>query len=255
MDRGWVKNYRKEIDWEWFKDPPTAHLFHYLVLAANRKPTRYKGVDIPVGGLTTSRSALAEATGLSERQVRTALKHLISTNEVTSRTTAKYTLLIVNNYALYQGSDQVSDQQVTSKRPSSDQQVTTNKNIRKKEVKKKEEKLMSSDEDESPSFSPEIEEIIGYLNRRTGRKFSPKTAESQKSISARLRDGYTVDDFKKVIDTKTAEWGNDPKMRKYLDPSTLFRPGNFEKYLNQGTWQPEGQSLDEMQAQYGGHWV
>ena len=135
-DRGWVKLYRKIDEWEWFADPATAHLFIYLLAKANHKPIRYKGVDIPVGGLTTSRATLAEKTGLSERQVRTALKHLISTNEVTSKTTPKFTLLIVNNYEKYQQTDQASDQQVTSERPASDQQVTTNKKPRNKEAKK-----------------------------------------------------------------------------------------------------------------------
>lgn len=128
MGQGWICLHRKMIDWEWFSDPPTAHLFTYLLLAANHKPGRWKGIDIPKGGLITSRAQLAAKTGLSERQVRTALSHLISTNEVTSKTTAKYTLLIVNQYDKYQDRDQVSDQPPTSYRPSTDQLPTTNNN-------------------------------------------------------------------------------------------------------------------------------
>lgn len=141
MEKGWVKLYRQITDWEWFTEPATAHLFIYLLAKANHKPTRYKGVEIPAGGLTTSREALSKATGLSERQIRTALKHLISTNEVTKKSTRKYTLLIVNNWNLYQGIDQQNDQQVTNKRPTGDQQVTSNKNdknVRMEECKKRE---------------------------------------------------------------------------------------------------------------------
>ena len=51
-------------------------------------------------------------------------------------------------------------------------------------------------------------------------------------MRARIAEGYTVDDFKKVIDIKAEEWLG-TEMDKYLNPSTLFRPSNFEKYLNQ----------------------
>jgi len=76
-------------------------------------------------------------------------------------------------------------------------------------------------------------EIIEHLNLKTGKNFKQKTPSTIKYISGRLRDGYTVEDMKSVIDTKTEEWKNDKKMAKYLCPSTLFSPTNFEKYINQ----------------------
>lgn len=82
------------------------------------------------------------------------------------------------------------------------------------------------------SASDAIKEIIDYLNAKTSKKFSPKTAETKKAISARLKEGYTIDDFKKVIDNKVSDWaGGD--MDQYLRPQTLFRPANFESYLNE----------------------
>jgi uncharacterized phage protein (TIGR02220 family) len=77
-----------------------------------------------------------------------------------------------------------------------------------------------------------VQEIISYLNAKTGSKYRPTTADYIKSINARLKDGYTVDDFKKVIDFKTAKWLGDEKMSEYLRPSTLFTPKNFDQYLN-----------------------
>lgn len=75
-------------------------------------------------------------------------------------------------------------------------------------------------------------EIIEYLNLITGSKFKPLTKITQDVIKARLKENYTVDDFKQVIDIKNAEWSVDPKMSKFLRPETLF--GNkFESYLNQ----------------------
>ena len=52
-------------------------------------------------------------------------------------------------------------------------------------------------------------------------------------VNARLNDGFTVEDFYKVIDKKHAEWSNDIYWSKYLRPETLFRPSHFESYLNQ----------------------
>lgn len=110
MDRGWVKSYRKQTDWEWYKVPNTAHLFHHLVLMANHKDGKWQGVDVPKGSLITSISQLSSQTGLSKQQVRTALKHLISTHDITQQTTAKYTLLKVENYELYQTGNAVLTQ-------------------------------------------------------------------------------------------------------------------------------------------------
>lgn len=73
--------------------------------------------------------------------------------------------------------------------------------------------------------------VINYLNNKTGKKYKPTTSKTIGLIEARLKDGFTADDFKKVIDIKTKEWLNDAKNNKYLRPETLF--GNkFEGYLN-----------------------
>ena len=76
-----------------------------------------------------------------------------------------------------------------------------------------------------------IKDIVEYLNQRTGKKYRFGSSSTQLKIKARLNEGYTEEDFRKVIDIKTDEWkGTD--MEQYLRPETLF--GNkFESYLNQ----------------------
>lgn len=74
-------------------------------------------------------------------------------------------------------------------------------------------------------------QIIGRLNEQTGANYRPESKATQTKIHARLAEGYTVEDFVAVIDKKCAEWLNDPKMRAYLRPETLFGP-KFEGYLN-----------------------
>ena len=85
-------------------------------------------------------------------------------------------------------------------------------------------------------------EIITYLNEKTGKKLRWDVKSNQKEIKARFNEGYTLDDFKMVIDKKYHEWGRKPTkeelqrgvndMRIYLRPKTLFG-SNFDVYLNQ----------------------
>lgn len=82
--------------------------------------------------------------------------------------------------------------------------------------------------------------VIDYLNKKTGREFKDKSKDSRNHIKARCDEGYTLEDFKKVIDNKVSEWGMEPRngekdMRPFLRPCTLFGSSrNFENYLNQG---------------------
>lgn len=74
--------------------------------------------------------------------------------------------------------------------------------------------------------------IIDYLNEKTDSHYKATTPKTKQLVQARLNEGFTVDDFKTVIDKKTATWLNDSKMNKYLRPLTLFGT-KFEDYLNE----------------------
>ena len=73
--------------------------------------------------------------------------------------------------------------------------------------------------------------IVDYLNEKAGTHFKPNTAKTKSLINARLKEGFTVEDFKTVIDKKVEEWKNDVQMSKYIRPETLFGT-KFEGYLN-----------------------
>src|SRR5690625_3476635 len=77
-----------------------------------------------------------------------------------------------------------------------------------------------------------IVEIINYLNDVAGRNYRTTTRKTRSLIRARMNEGFTVDDFKKVIDKKNEEWKDKPKMQKFIRPETLFGT-KFESYLNQ----------------------
>ena len=77
-----------------------------------------------------------------------------------------------------------------------------------------------------------VREILDYMNSVCGTNYRATTKKNQTLIKARMNEGFTVDDFKTVIDKKYAQWHSDSKMRQYLRPETLFGT-KFEGYLNQ----------------------
>jgi uncharacterized phage protein (TIGR02220 family) len=91
--------------------------------------------------------------------------------------------------------------------------------------------------------------IVSYLNQKAGTKYKATTPKTKTAIHARLSEGFTVDDFKTVIDKKCSEWLGDEKMERYLRPETLFGT-KFEGYLNakitkSGTISANGIKIDE----------
>ena len=100
----------------------------HILLKANYQPSEYKGYKIDAGECVFGRKKWAEDLGLSERQVRTAIEHLKSTNEIATKTTNKFTIITVVNWELWQIEEGVKR---PTKRPTrsqtSDQQPTTSK--------------------------------------------------------------------------------------------------------------------------------
>ena len=155
MNEGYIKLYRSMLDWEWYSETNTMVLFLHLLLKANYEDKRWMGVEIKRGQLITSLATLKEETTLSIRNIRTSLKRLKSTHEVTVETTHHYTIITINNYNTYQSespdgdtaSDTASDKQVTSKRQASDTRVTTTKEVKNERIntfsKESKEKFLS----------------------------------------------------------------------------------------------------------------
>lgn len=228
LENGFVKTYRSLLTWEWYGDANTFRLFMHLLLTVNYENKQWRGIDIKRGQRLTSVNKLATELNLTDRNIRTALKHLISTGEVTSETTNQYTLITVLNYNTYQqvtsempNKRQTSDEQVTN-----DRQTSDNKERKiKKEEERKEEKNISK---QVPSA--EALEIISYLNLKCGTAYRTDAKETIRLIAARLKENYTVDDIKNVIDLKSSKWLN-TDMSQYLRPITLFG-SKFEYYYN-----------------------
>ena len=156
MDSGYIKLYRSMLNWEWMSESNTFHLFVYLLLKANFVDGKFKGEVIKRGELVTSHKQLRLELGLSEQQLRTAIKHLKATNEITSRSTSKYTIISIKNYNKYQ---QLTNE-LTSKQQTSNNQTTNKQPQYKKERKKEGKNIYTRGRARESEASYNIEELM-----------------------------------------------------------------------------------------------
>ena len=98
-------------------------------------------------------------------------------------------------------------------------------------VNKRNIKESSDDTDLSASETIPYVEIIDYLNSKCSKRYKHSNRIAREKIRARWNEGFSLEDFKLVIDVKAHEWLNDIEMNKYLRPDTLFG-SKFEIYLN-----------------------
>lgn len=105
-------------------------------------------------------------------------------------------------------------------------------NKRKEKEKKRKESKVKEKQTVETKVSPIVCDVVDYMNQKLGTQFRPQAKITASQINARHSEGYTLDNFKTVIDVKYDEWRN-TDMAKHLNPKTLFREKHFDNYLNQ----------------------
>lgn len=225
MDNGWIKLHRCLLkNPVVLKDSDHLAVWIYLLLKATHKDHDiiYSGNrrTLKAGQLRISRNTISKDLGISESKVQRILKLFENEQQIEQQTNYHDRVISILSWDKYQQSEQLNEQQVNSNRTASEQQVNANKN----DKKEKNDKNINI-------YTPKIEEIVSYLNEFTGSSYRHSTGKTVTCITARLNEGFTVDDFKTVIYKKTKEWKG-TEYEKFLRPETLF--GNkFEGYLNQ----------------------
>jgi hypothetical protein len=121
------KIHRQILDWEWYSDTNAFRLFMHLILKANHKEKKFKGLVLNAGSVVTSRDILSIEIGLSVQQIRTALNKLKLTNEITIKSNSQGTVIEIVNYSKYQ----LLTNEITNEQPINNHQITTNKNDNK----------------------------------------------------------------------------------------------------------------------------
>ena len=157
-DNEYLKLYRKFVGWEWYQDVNTKVLFLHCLLRANWKAGSWMGIHYEAGQFVTSLSSLASETGLTVKQVRTALKHLKGSGEVADLRQANFRIITVKNWNRYQ-----TEGKPTGKPGANQGQTLGN---RYKKVRSIEDKKYVTPTHTAPTFS-EVQEFCfanGYQN-------------------------------------------------------------------------------------------
>lgn len=231
--KGWIKLHRKFKGWEWWEDEKMVKFFLYLLLSANFEDKKWKGITIKRGQLVSSLNHLSIENNFSIRQIRTLIKRLKSTNEVTVKTTSKYSVITVCKYDSYQemelASDKVNDKQsdkrTTSKRQTNDKQTTTTKECKeRKELKEcKEVSAPTNEKDKNliekiglnqfrifadlPAFhNLEIARkdlLIDWLQHKSKINDQYRTDYQAQSILKTFCTDYTFDELKQLVNWST----------------------------------------------------
>ena len=195
---GWIKIHRKILEWEWYDDNNVFRLFFHLLMTANYEEKSWHGITIGRGQIVTSVDNLSKQIGLSAQQIRTALCKLKSTQEITIKTTNKFTLITICNYEKYQFTDNTEQQtkQQTNNNKITNEQQTNNNNIRNKEYKKERsvniyaqavEELQPEIKESVMQCADEIEKWVDYKKNEFHKAY--KTAATFKTFLNKL---YTL---------------------------------------------------------------
>ena len=211
MSTGWIKLHRQLLNWEWYNDVNTTRVFLHLLIVANHKDNKWRGIDIKRGQRLTSISALASETNLSIKNIRTSIKRLKSTNEVASHSTAQHTVFTMVNYDLYQ---EVASE-VANKGQAKGKQGATNKNDKTEKNDK--------NKDSSSLKNDGFEHWWNTYPKKVGKVTAEK---SFKTKTKKMND----EDFMKFVDLISNDSGKrfkDTEKQFILSPTTYL---NQERY-------------------------
>lgn len=215
QDGKYIKLYRSFCDWEWYRNEHTKNLFLHCLLKANWKDGKFEGNVIQRGSFVSSIGTLADETGLTTDEVRTAIKHLINTGEITKQSTNKYTVFTVVNYNLYQTTSQAEPEQY----PSYSQTIPNNRRRKRKE-------------EEKNNINTMCKADALALFEKLWKLYPVKKGKGQVSDSAKMKlfkVGY--DEMVRAIERYKAELEKDSDWRKPQNGSTFFNSG-YVDYLD-----------------------
>ena len=137
---------RNIINWKWWYDHNTLIVFLFLLIRANIHDNGFSGQIIRRGQVCTSLPSLSNSTGLTIQQVRTAIKHLKSTGEITSKAFSKYQVITIVNYDKYQD--------LTGKKPYNQQAANSHVTGKQQHIEKKEKEEKERRKGRSAPSSP-----------------------------------------------------------------------------------------------------
>ena len=185
----WIKIYDKFLQWEWFGKAEMVQLFAYFLLKANDKPKHWQGITVGRGQFVTTNAAIRRDLNLSEQKIRTCLKRLITTGEITYKSTNKYVTVTICNYDRYQSSESSNNEQnnnqTTTKQRANNEQ-TTSKNPKINEQNNEQENLRTYCN--TDSYGETDASINEQINEQTTSNYCDNNAEINDNIRIKNKD-------------------------------------------------------------------
>ncbi len=216
----------------WLNGSPTMKiLMIYLIGKVNHEPNMWmwegEKFEVQRGQTITSLEKLQReiGKGVTIQNIRTALNNLEKYGFLTNQSTKSGRLITIVNYDELQGIDNKTNKDInkdltkTQQRPNKD--LTTNNNNNN----------INNDNNNKNNIYTQVNEIINYLNEKANTNYKTTTSKTRDLIKARLNEGFSVNDFKTVIDKKVNSWKG-TEWEKFIRPETLFGT-KFESYLNE----------------------
>jgi len=237
---GYVKIYRDLYEHPIVhKDNDYLSVWIYLLLNATHTEMKVEfnkqNITLEKGQLICGRLQISEKSKVEQSKVERILKRFISEQMIEQQTTTKNRLITILNWSKYQKVEQqieqVFEQQMNNECTTNEQQMNTNNNDNNviiKELKNKDKDLILKDT--LSSKDERFAQVVEYLNIKSHKNYR-LGENTKKLIKARFKEGFTLNDFYKVIDNQCSKWLDDSKMSDYLRPQTLFGT-KFESYLN-----------------------
>jgi hypothetical protein len=231
---GWIKLHRSLLGWEWYDDINVKVLFIHLLLRANHSPQNWRGETVETGALITSLSKLANETGLSQKQIRNALKKLEKTEEICIQKGRAWTKVIISNYGSYQGVDK--EEGTLEGTPGAHEGQTrgtrgaTNKNVKNVKNEKKERNVDIGAP--APNFTPpSLEEVKNYCQERKN------NVNPEKWLNFYASKGWMIGknkmkDWKAAVRTWEDDKGSSPSGGKKSSGAVNQAPPSDEDYAS-----------------------
>ena len=202
----------------------TLHKFSYQEYEVWRQLCKFENYDTGITGYTVNQLVIGadKEAKLTTQKVRTILKRFKEAGYIEDIANGKGTkgketrVRLTMRQQLFNNNETNKSEQLQQVEGGKQQQSNNNVTTLSKK-KEKDNNIYSL--------------VIDYLNKKANTNYRASTKNTQNFINARVSEGYTVEDFKKVIDSKSKEWLN-TDFEKYLRPATLFGT-KFENYLNE----------------------
>ena len=255
MNKGYIYLHRNIIDWKWYKNETVKSVFLHLLLKANYSDKKWEELTIKRGSFITGLKKLSFELGISENKIRLALKKLERTNEISIKSTNRFSIVTISNYDSYQidvsakpqtnykqstNKKQSKNNQTKNKRQTDNKQITTTnkEEIKKNNLNKNKEKIKKVDFSFPSDISKKLKEKVSIFIEY--RKNIGKPYKTQISIDALIKELQTVEEgvaIKQIDKSIASGWLGVFNLKdKKTKINSRYEPINQESNSNKLEW-------------------